>query len=582
MGRNSEIKDMSCRKCFPIQEITGNSDFLEFWEWYREIMDAEIFTGETVRIFNKLKAVMLGDRMDMNEENFAELTLLSLSIRYNKKPKYDIWEISLEIIKILSVSRKFGIGIKKTIEKLGKEKVISEGESSRPKKEIHEKDSEVITIYVNKKGIFNITKTGKEFRIEIDENNDEKRISGNEVIELCGSTKEDMNSVFEEIDKLVQELNERQEEITILEELENDIENTDNRKGKTEKGKEKEILEDEFDEFENVINRSGFGPLKNSESKKESQELETESESEEEPLIVNPLVNMALSIIKVRKFNGENIDPEDWLQEFIRAAAPNQQGDDVKVDFAAAHLEGAAAQWFEKDQELLDVVRGRINEWNDTTNVNTLARSFVTKFKEEFVSEEAKEEKKREWFYQWEKMKQLPGESIDTYTKKYQKMIRNAERNITEEEKVMKYQEGLLPMYYANATIGNSANLTEAIRNARNSERGVLRQLFPDKGYEQTNKIHQELQKKEVTPEEIDELTKQVKEMKIQLMQSSRENNEYERKNRRYNNFDKREIICYKCNEKGHITRNCRNNRDIKCYICGKMEHYASTCKEKN
>src|SRR5256885_12551010 len=310
MGRNNEIKDMSCRKCFPIQEITGNSNFLEFWEWYREIMDAEIFTRETVRIFNKLKAVMLGDRMDMNEENFVELMLLSLSIRYNKKPRYDIWEISLEIIKILSVSRKFGIGIKKTIEKLEKEKVISEGESSGPKKEIHEKDSGVITIYVNRKEIFNITGTEKEFRIEIDENNDKKRISGNEVIELCGSTKGDMNSVFEEIDRLVQELNERQE-ITILEELENDIENTDNRKGKTEKGKEKEILEDEFDEFENVINRSGFGPLKNSESKKESQELETESESEEEPLIVNPLVDMALNIIQVRKFNGENIDPED-------------------------------------------------------------------------------------------------------------------------------------------------------------------------------------------------------------------------------------------------------------------------------
>ena len=30
-------------------------------------------------------------------------------------------------------------------------------------------------------------------------------------------------------------------------------------------------------------------------------------------------------------------------------------------------------------------------------------------------------------------------------------------------------------MYYANVIIGNLANLTEAIRNARNSERGVLR-----------------------------------------------------------------------------------------------------------
>src|SRR4051794_2213992 len=176
-------------------------------------------------------------------------------------------------------------------------------------------------------------------------------------------------------------------------------------------------------------------------------------------------------------------------------------------------------------------------------------------------------------------MKQLPGESMDTYTKKYQKMVRNAERDIIEEEKVMKYQEGLLPMYYANATIGNSANLTEAIKNARNSERGVLQQLFPDKGYEQTNKVHQELQKKD---EEMNDMTKMMKEMEIRLMKKIEGNNEYERKNKRYNNFDKKEIICYKCNKQGHIATNCRNRKDIKCYICGKMGHYASTCRERN
>ena len=225
---------------------------------------------------------------------------------------------------------------------------------------------------------------------------------------------------------------------------------------------------------------------------------------------------------------------------------------------------------------------GRINAWNDATDANTLVRSFVTKFKEEFVSEEAKEEKKREWFYQWEKMKQLPGENIDTYTKRYQKMMQNAERAITEEEKVMKYQEGLLPMYYANATIGNSANLTEVIRNARNSERGVLRQLFSNQNYGQTNKVYQKLQKKDVKPEEIDDLTKMMKEMEIQLMKKFEDNNGYERKNQRYDNFDKKEIICYKCKEKGHYASDCENRKDIKCYICEKMEHYTRACREKN
>src|SRR5256885_5588802 len=172
--------------------------------------------------------------------------------------------------------------------------------------------------------------------------------------------------------------------------------------------------------------------------------------------------------------------------------------------------------------------------------------------------------------------------NIETYTKKYQKMVRNAKRVITEEEKVVTYQEGLLPIYYANATVGNSANLTEAIRNARNSERGVLQQMFSNQDYEQTNKVYQELQKKDVKPEEIDDLTKMMKEMKIQLMKKFEGSNGYEKRNRKYDNYDKKEVICYRCKEKEHYASECRNKKDIKCNICGKMGHYARMCREKN
>ena len=44
-------------------------------------MDAEIFTGEIVKIFNRLKTIMFKDKMNRNEENFTELTLLVLSMR---------------------------------------------------------------------------------------------------------------------------------------------------------------------------------------------------------------------------------------------------------------------------------------------------------------------------------------------------------------------------------------------------------------------------------------------------------------------------------------------------------------------
>src|SRR5204863_3899440 len=115
-------------------------------------------------------------------------------------------------------------------------------------------------------------------------------------------------------------------------------------------------------------------------------------------------------------------------------------------------------------------------------------------------------------------------------------------------EKIMKYQEGLLTMYYANATIGTLANLTEAIKNAKNSERGILRQMFPEQRQEQSNKIYREIEKKDVKSEEIDELTKMMKEMKIQLMKSFNGGNSYEKRDRGYNNNNRREITCYTVN----------------------------------
>ena len=72
-----------------------------------------------------------------------------------------------------------------------------------------------------------------------------------------------MNSVFEEIDELIRKLNEEQEKTILLKELEDDIENIQDEKRKTDKGKGKEILEDDFNKFENIINRDGFDTFKN-------------------------------------------------------------------------------------------------------------------------------------------------------------------------------------------------------------------------------------------------------------------------------------------------------------------------------
>src|SRR3989441_6636513 len=334
-------------------------------------------------------------------------------MRYDKSPEKVTKEIIETVLGMIAASNKFtkkgkaardlykeyltsGSEGYSTDNRSGSEKIEKDmiEESGKPETYDRKEDDDIITIYVNSGGIFRVTGTGKEVRIRVDTEDFGNKLSGREVTELCNKTEEEMEPVFEEVDKIIRELWEEKDEITLLEELKNNTEETYNKKGKGRETYEDEITEFE-DPVENVINMGDFGIPKTSDSEKdserefeeseeESQELESEevenyseSESEEELVIVNPPVNMALNIIQVENFDGENVDAERWLKKFTRAATANNWVGDARVGYAAAKLDGSAAEWFEKDQELPDANGGRINAWDNQTDVNTIARSFV-------------------------------------------------------------------------------------------------------------------------------------------------------------------------------------------------------------
>src|SRR5436190_6305938 len=189
------------------------------------------------------------------------------------------------------------------------EKDMSE-ESRKPEIYDRKEDDDIITIHVNRDGIFRVTGSGKEIKIRVDTEDFGNKLSGKEVTELCNKTEEEMEPVFEEIDRIIRELWEEKEKTTLLEELKNNTEETYNKKEKGRETYEEEITEFE-DPVENIINMGDFGIPKTSdldsdldlekdskkefgESEKESQELESEevenyseSESGEELVIVN-------------------------------------------------------------------------------------------------------------------------------------------------------------------------------------------------------------------------------------------------------------------------------------------------------
>src|SRR5436853_3056298 len=300
--RNGQ-KDFSCTICHQPSEIM-RKEFRRFWKWYKEeIPEVRSYSGKTEENFEEL----MKEDFSVKERTGTEkakiryrLIWLIESMRYDKSPEKMTKEIIETVLGMIAASNKFtkkekaardlyreyltsGTEGYNTDNRSGSEKAekdMSE-RSGKPETDDKKEDEEIITIYVNKDGIFRVTGSGKEIRIKVDTVDFGNKLSGKEVTELCNKTEEEMEPVFEEIDRIIRELCEEKVEITLLEELKNNTEETYNKK---EKGRE--TYEDEITEFEdpveNIINMGDFGIPKTSDSKKQFGDSEKYSEKDSE------------------------------------------------------------------------------------------------------------------------------------------------------------------------------------------------------------------------------------------------------------------------------------------------------------
>jgi len=60
-----------------------------------------------------------------------------------------------------------------------------------------------------------------------------------------------------------------------------------------------------------------------------------------------------------------------------------------------------------------------------------------------------------------------------------------------------------------------------------------------------------------------------------------KENSSYEKRDKGYNDNNRREITCYRCEKKGHYSSNCEEKGEMKCYNCGKNGYMAKACRNK-
>src|SRR5436190_1066988 len=509
--------DYSCQRCYPVKN-SQEKELIEFWKWYKKITNAESFSEKTMETLKELRKIDFETVDSRKEENFKLVLLLIDTMRYTNKPKLNRNKIMGKIIAILAISSNFKIGLKEAQEKYRRAKSREE----------------------EKQGILSGYTT--------QENSPENNLSPKE-IEKKDKGKRSLEQTFRMIEEnLERELNNEErnfirimmnKNITDEEILEEFLQWLRPEETIQNKGSDDES----YDEQTEIIINTPKNSLSPKQVPTESENLtEEESESNKSTTTEDSnIVTMALNIIQIRKFSGENDeDPQEWLKEFIRGAVANNWGndgnDDALTKYAAAHLIGEAALWFEEQKT--DAATS-IDHWKQNGNAD---RNFVERFLRKFNSDD-KQIRFQEELLQ---MRQIPGESVKTYANRFQRIAKRTGDNTPELFKARLFTNGLIHDVYKFANILEANTLLNAIKNAEKAERSIQGKKpdieTPEK-YKIDNRIHDytnpnnKIYKKMQEPEDsIDDLVKAMeKKLEIRMLEVLNKNNNNQNNGRNQN-----------------------------------------------
>ena len=586
---NEDNQDSSCGICYLVEEgIGSNEDYMTFWNWYKDYLPAISFSGVTVDIFRKLKKENRPARI------IEKVSDIMISIRYYRKPRQSNTKI------LRKLGRLFSIWIYEEVtflEAIDKEKgtlreaelsEISEisgknTEENSPKKN----DSATEMENLERERETFIEELEEELRNEMDtEKGKSKEKSVEEIIReieygigremsitevnelqiTLMNTDRLIGTIIEEFVEILRDHDKQkiQKDEELIEEFEEESDGTESSEESSEQEFENtEYLEgNDFEERdENVINT----PQNLSDSTSENSDTSEEIEIEE----------MALNIIKCRQFDGElNNDVNIWIEEFDRVANANNwteadQNNNQRTLMAKAHLTGEAAAWLQTGNN-----NDTFNRWKANGNAaNQLAAGLQTRFNTP--------ERQQRWQREFYQIKQQPGESVETYAIRFNTAARRVGNNVAEIGKATTFIQGLLPAIHPFAILGGqNTTMDTAVESAKRAELAAIGQLQQIMIPQNTNQstlqnvgenVYRKLQKEKADENSIEELTKQFKDFKIQMLRNTNGNRRQ----------DTRDIICWKCNEKGHYASSCENRYRITCTNCGKTGHTERNCRSK-
>jgi hypothetical protein len=240
------------------------------------------------------------------------------------------------------------------------------------------------------------------------------------------------------------------------------------------------------------------------------------------------------SLIKVDYFYGDGKqDPEEWLEEFRRAATANKWSAARKLELVPVYLKSVALDWY----------RSLNPRPTHFSNANNPQNSFKRLFRDCFHTTK----QKAVWQKQMFEIKQ-GADSVDAYINRFKALLKRVDPGNAFPADFLKqlFIQGLKTEYSINVQAAEPATLNDAAMAARRWETGHV----------MANTSNNE------TDQAIRQLTDQIAQLSINLAQKQTPSVNYANAEDTEAPRIKQPPTCHYCGRTGHFIAHCRVKSD--------------------